>query len=771
MKVVPSASPAPLVGRTTRRRLRRARRPATRRDRSSPPRGAPARAAGRRTPSRRRTTRASGAHAPPGRARRRQVGARSLRLGVHGEPTLERHPRPARAARGRARRVLRQRGVRRLLHGLPGEPGRRVGLGGARGSGVPRQAGPRFHRRRRQAGVRRNAAVRARRSGRARAPAPEGARQHRQDDHRGRRVLDGGRHRRRPRPAQDLAAARRRSGGRRRPRGRRARPQGRRHRRPLRPGGRGGPDRRHVLEVARVHRRLPGGTRGRDHLPALQRPAAGLHGRPAAVQHRRRAGRPARHAARAGAPRAPVAQCPPHPGPPPLAGLRHRHDGDTHHSVPHRRVREDADLLAQAVRRRRVHEPRGAAGTAAFALPPADQRDGHAHGRPDRLRARDLRQARKRVGGRLSAVRIAPVLNGRGLERFIAFPYDHHRSDPQWVPQLRMDVRTLLSPRKNPFFRHAEAQYFVAQSGGRTVGRIAAIKNDAHNREHHDRVGFYGFFESVNDQTLAHALFDTAAQWLRAQGCDTMRGPMSPSINDECGLLVHGFDTPPTLMMPHNPPYYVTLHDRYGFTKAKDLIAVESSSHHMPERLVRGAKLVAERRGITLRALDMKRFAEEVELVKALYNQAWEKNWGFVPLADAEIDHLAKQLKPVVVPDLVCFAERAGKVIGFAVALPDMNVALKHNPSGRLFPGVLKVLWHARRIHRLRVLLLGVLPEYRGTGVDALMYHWIWEKGNAKGYTWGEGGWILEDNPAMVNGARQLGFVPYKTYRIYDKPL
>src|SRR5207302_4622168 len=335
-----------------------------------------------------------------------------------------------------------------------------------------------------------------------------------------------------------------------------------------------------------------------------------------------------------------------------------RHDGDTHHSVPHRRVREDADLLAQAVRRRRVHEPRGAARAAAFALPPADQRDGHAHGRPDRLRARDLRQARKRVGGRLSAVRIAPVSNGRGLERFIAFPYDHHRSDPQWVPQLRMDVRTLLSSRKNPFFRHAEAQYFVAQVGERTHGRIAAIKNDAHNREHHDRVGFYGFFESVNDQTLADALFDTAAQWLRHKGCDTMRGPMSPSINDECGLLVHGFETPPTLMMPHNPPYYVTLHERYGLTTAKDLIAVESSSHHMPERLVRGAKLGAERPGTTRRALATKRFTEEVKRVKGLNTPAWGKDWGFVPLTDAEIDHLAKQLKPVVVPDLVCFAER-----------------------------------------------------------------------------------------------------------------
>src|SRR2546430_15608078 len=158
-----------------------------------------------------------------------------------------------------------------------------------------------------------------------------------------------------------------------------------------------------------------------------------------------------------------------------------------------------------------------------------------------------------------------------------------------------MDVRTLPSPRKNPFFRHAEAQYFVAQAGGRTLGRIAAIKNDAHNRVHNDRVGFYGFFESVNDQTLAHALFDTAAQWLRAKGCDTMRGPMSPSINDECGLLVQGFETPPPLMMSHNPRYYVDLHQRYGFAKAKDLLVYESTTTRLPERIVRAANVIAQR--------------------------------------------------------------------------------------------------------------------------------------------------------------------------------
>jgi GNAT superfamily N-acetyltransferase len=337
-----------------------------------------------------------------------------------------------------------------------------------------------------------------------------------------------------------------------------------------------------------------------------------------------------------------------------------------------------------------------------------------------------------------------------------------------------MDVRTRLSVTKNPFFHHATAQCFVARSDGRTVGRIAAIKDDAHNREHDDRVGFYGFFESVDDQRVANALFDTAAAWLRARGCDTLRGPMSPSINDECGLLVDGFETPPTLMMPHNPAYYAALHDGDGFVKAKDLWVYESPAAGQPDnikRLTRAVRLVGERQGITLRALDMSRFAVEVETLKSLYNAAWEKNWGFVPMTDAEIAHLAKQLKPIVVPDLVCFAEYASKVIGFAVALPDLNEALRHNPSGRLFPGILRVLWHARKISRLRILLLGALPEYRGTGVDALMYHWIWTKAVARGYRWGEAGWVLEDNGRMNNAVVRLGFRRYKTYRIYDKAL
>jgi len=370
-----------------------------------------------------------------------------------------------------------------------------------------------------------------------------------------------------------------------------------------------------------------------------------------------------------------------------------------------------------------------------------------------------------------ASVEVRPVRTKADLNRFIAFPYRLHRDDPMWMPPLRRDVRTLLSREKNPFFRRATAEYFLALRGGEVVGRIAAIHNRAHNEFHEDKVGFFGFFESIDDQEVADAVFAAAAAWLGEHGLDTMRGPASFSTNDECGLLVDGFETPPTILNPHNPPYYVQLVERAGFTKAKDLFQYRTPSYELPERLHRAAEKVQKRFQITLRPIDMKRFEEEVDAIKPLYNGAWEKNWGFVPMADEEIDHLAAQLKPVVVPDLIVFAERAGKTIGFAAAVPDFNVALKANPSGRLIPGILKVLWRSRKITRLRILLLGVAKEYRGTGAAELMYHWIWIKGTGLGYTWGEAGWILEDNTPMKKGLEFMGFEPYKTLRMYDRPL
>jgi GNAT superfamily N-acetyltransferase len=338
-----------------------------------------------------------------------------------------------------------------------------------------------------------------------------------------------------------------------------------------------------------------------------------------------------------------------------------------------------------------------------------------------------------------------------------------------------MDMGTLLSRTKNPFFEHAEADYFLAERGSRVVGRIAAIENRLHNETHQDRTGFFGFFEFEQDQAIADALLARAAEWVRARGLSTLRGPASFSTNDECGVLVDGFDTPNTLMMPHNPPFYPMFLEAAGFAKAKDLLVYrggyETCYIPVPPRLARGTELIRQRLGITLRPLNMTDFDGEVERIKAIYNQAWEKNWGFVPMTDHEIDHLAEQFKPVVNPDLVPFAEKDGKVIGFGLVLPDFNQVLKHNRNGRIFPAAVELLWaiKRRKIRRCRILLLGILPEYRGKGIDAMLYHYIWTTTARYGITWGEAGWILEDNPAMNAGLEKMGFTVYKTYRLYDK--
>ena len=372
-------------------------------------------------------------------------------------------------------------------------------------------------------------------------------------------------------------------------------------------------------------------------------------------------------------------------------------------------------------------------------------------------------------------LRVRAARTRQDLKRFIDLPYRLHARDPVWVPPLRRDVESLLSRSKNPFFEHAEAEYFLAERDGHVVGRIAAISNRLHNETHGDRVGFFGFFESIHDHAVASALLDEAAQWCREQNHDVLRGPASFSVNDECGLLVDGFEFPPTLMMPHNPPYYIELLERAGFSKAKDLWVYQGGSEKqyvpVPERLARGTELIRQRQGITLRSLDLKNFQPEVERIKELYNAAWEKNWGFVPMTEHEIDHLAAQFRPVVIPEMVPIAEKDGKLIGFGIALPDLNVVFRRHRSGRLFPMILDLLWSLRmkRIRRARILLLGVLPEYRGKGVDAMLYHWIWTKSAERKIYWGEAGWILEDNPAMNAGLEKMTFRVYKTYRLYDR--
>lgn len=357
-------------------------------------------------------------------------------------------------------------------------------------------------------------------------------------------------------------------------------------------------------------------------------------------------------------------------------------------------------------------------------------------------------------------------------KEFIELPYRLHKGHPYWVPPLRSDVAHLLDP-KNPFFAHAEAQLFLARNAsGRVVGRIAAVQNDAHTERHRDGVGFFGFFECENDPAIAAALFDAAKGWLKKRGFTVMRGPMSPSINDEIGFLIDGFDRQPVVMMPYTPQHYPTLAESYGFTKAKDVYAYLHTNTRLElDRVKRLADVLAKRNNIVVRSLDMKNFQGDVDKVKDLYNVAWEANWGAVQITEAELADVAKQLKPVVMPDLVQFAEIGGQTVGFALALPDLNVALKHM-GGRLFPtGFLKLLWHQRKVPGLRVWALGVHPQHRRSGVAELLYLGVIKNGLARGMVYGESGWILEDNFLMRQAIEKMGGQRYKTYRVYDKSI
>lgn len=333
-------------------------------------------------------------------------------------------------------------------------------------------------------------------------------------------------------------------------------------------------------------------------------------------------------------------------------------------------------------------------------------------------------------------------------------------------------MRNAFDPEKHPFHEHSEVQPYLAYRGDRAVGRICAIRNRKHEAFHEEPVGFFGWFECEDDEEAARALFETVRAWLDERGLRTMRGPTSFSTNETAGLLVEGEPGPPVLMMPYNPPYYLDLFEAAGLAKAKDLFAWMIDDQTPPDYLLRAEKAVLRRSKATVRPLDRSRFDEELETVRAIYNQAWERNWGFIPMTDEEIDHMAKELKPLLDPQLALFVEDGeGTPIGFALALPDFNqVLMKMN--GRLWPfGLIKALWYRRKIQRMRVLILGLLEEYRGKGIDALLYLALIRNGAARGITECEQSWILEENEKMNAALERLGGRMYRRYRLYDAPV
>lgn len=385
-----------------------------------------------------------------------------------------------------------------------------------------------------------------------------------------------------------------------------------------------------------------------------------------------------------------------------------------------------------------------------------------------------LAPAAGRAAAPAAAVEVRPVRGRAELRQFIRLPWRIYQGDPNWVPPLLGDMRAVLDRRKHPYHRHAESEYFLAWRSGKVVGRIAATVNHRHNEFHEEKTGFFGFFECVRDEAVATALLHAAEDWLRERGMDRVHGPVSFSTNEEAplGLLVDGFEHPPLLMTAHNPPWYADLIETGGYGKAKDLVAIKlTDSAHPPEKLVRGVERIARREGATVREIEVRRFREELEAIKEVYNGSWEKNWGFVPMTDAEFDYLAKQFRPVLDPSLCLIAEVEGKPVGFSLVLPDFNQALRH-VNGRLFPfGLFKLLWHRRKIDRVRILTLGLLPGYRRRGLDAMMYLRIFQASARRGYTWGEASWILEDNLDIRQGLERCGGEVYKTYRIFEKKL
>ncbi len=370
-----------------------------------------------------------------------------------------------------------------------------------------------------------------------------------------------------------------------------------------------------------------------------------------------------------------------------------------------------------------------------------------------------------------SLVAVRPVRSGRDWKAFLDLPRRLYASDPHWVAPLDAEIREMLSD-KNPFWAHAERETLLAYKEGRVAGRIVATWDHLYNETQNERAGLFGFFECENDPAVAAALVDAACAWLKAKGAVKVMGPFSPSINDECGLLVDGFDGDPFIMEPHNPPYYADLLEAAGFSKAKDLWSwiMDDVSAEVP-RVAKLAERVHRRPGLVLRTLDMRHFDRDIQLIREIFNDSWRDNWAFAPITPEEIAFTAKKLKAILKPEIVHFIEIDGKPAAMSVGLQDVNKALKPI-NGKLWPfGLVRLLWGLRSLDQGRLIALGVRKEHRNKGLEALLYHEAVCAGRKLGWKRGEMGWTLEDNRAINEGIRAMGGRVHRTYRILSKDL
>lgn len=369
---------------------------------------------------------------------------------------------------------------------------------------------------------------------------------------------------------------------------------------------------------------------------------------------------------------------------------------------------------------------------------------------------------------------IVAVDSKKQLADFIDFPHELYKADPNYVPELFIAQRDLLTT--HPFHKHSSLQCFLLYDGDRIIGRIAAILNNTHNKVNHASDGFFGFFDCINDQAAADLLMKTAVDWLKARGVTNMIiGPVNFSTNESCGLLVKGFDMPPVVMMPYNAAYYADLLEGTGLKKKVDLIAWRFLNNAYNDRSVHLMGRLEERlkrNGITIRKINMKKFKEEAAKLREVYNKAWDKNMGFVPLNDEEFDYQAKDLKLVLDPDFCLVAEQDGKLVGFGAAIPDMNQIQIKIKKGRLLPtGIFKLLFGKKKVKGIRILLLGVVDGYRKQGIEACIYAHIIQAYLKKGMEYAEASWTLEHNDMVNSAIKAINGDPYKKYRLYEKPV
>jgi GNAT superfamily N-acetyltransferase len=361
----------------------------------------------------------------------------------------------------------------------------------------------------------------------------------------------------------------------------------------------------------------------------------------------------------------------------------------------------------------------------------------------------------------------------RERRQFINFPYKHYKTDKYWVPPLKLEQKDLINTKKNPFFNNADIALFIILRNGEVCGRIAAIEDQRYNKYHETKTGFFGFFECIEDQNVAGQLIEVATEWLKDRGLTEVMGPASPGMMDEIGVLVDGFEYYPSILMPYNKPYYNDLLEAEGFQKEMDLYAFRVTQQEIGlERFQRAKRVLTKRYpDLKIRQVDLKNIDQEVKIVRHIFNSAWSGNWGFIPLTEEEFDSLAKDLKMILDPKYGHIAEMNGEPVAFSIALPDLNQAFKHM-NGKLLPiGIFKLLWFQRKINRIRTALMGVLPKYRGKGIDSLLHLKAIENGIENGMQSSELGWVLESNKNMIHVAERLGAHIEKTYRMYSKEL